>query len=202
MALVVWVVNHMGSAYEVRTRMAAEGPLVQFGPFTFDPRTGSLWQGTVLLPSQPKDAAVLQVLLQHAGQVVSREILLEARWPDTFVTDTVLKNRLNRLRDSWEIVPRRGALSRPGAAGVTALSATLPGRQGYQASPGLTRQSKWRRPSALLHPRSSFRNPVFLVGREAEWHQLSEWCRLALTGVRQVVVACPGEPGMGGDWPW
>jgi DNA-binding winged helix-turn-helix (wHTH) protein len=73
-------------------------PLVRFGPFSFDPRTGSLWRGPALLPSQPKDAAVLRVLLQHAGQVVSREALLGAVWPETFVTDTVLKNCIARLR--------------------------------------------------------------------------------------------------------
>ena len=78
--------------------MTAEASLIQFGPFSFEPRTGSLWRGTVLLPSLSKDAAVLQVLLQHVGQVVSREAVLEAVWPETFVTETALKNCVHGLR--------------------------------------------------------------------------------------------------------
>jgi hypothetical protein len=30
--------------------MTAASPLVHFGPFSFDLRTDSLWQGTLLLP--------------------------------------------------------------------------------------------------------------------------------------------------------
>jgi predicted ATPase/DNA-binding winged helix-turn-helix (wHTH) protein/class 3 adenylate cyclase len=72
--------------------------MIYFGPFTFDPTTGSLWRGGALLSLLPKDAAVLAVLVQHAGQVVLKETLLEAVWPETYVTETVLKNSIARLR--------------------------------------------------------------------------------------------------------
>ena len=72
--------------------------MIHFGPFTFEPTTGSLWRGGVLLSLLPKDAAVLAVLVQQAGQVVLKEALLEAVWPETYVTETVLKNSIARLR--------------------------------------------------------------------------------------------------------
>src|SRR5437870_2826169 len=50
--------------------------MMHFGPFTFEPTTGSLWRGGALLPLLPKDAAVLAVLVQHAGHIVTKEALL------------------------------------------------------------------------------------------------------------------------------
>ena len=73
-------------------------PLIRVGPFTFEPTTGALWRGGALLPLLPKDAAVLAVLVQQAGHIVSKETLLEAVWPETYVTETVLKNCIARLR--------------------------------------------------------------------------------------------------------
>jgi DNA-binding winged helix-turn-helix (wHTH) protein len=72
--------------------------MIRFGPFTFESTTGSLWRGGALLPLLPKDAAVLAVLVHHAGHIVAKDALLEAVWPETYVTETVLKNSIARLR--------------------------------------------------------------------------------------------------------
>src|SRR6266568_9404341 len=72
--------------------------MIHFGPFTFEPTTGSLWRGGALLPLLPKDASVLAVLVHHAGHIVTKETLLETVWPATYVTETVLKNCIARLR--------------------------------------------------------------------------------------------------------
>jgi DNA-binding winged helix-turn-helix (wHTH) protein len=69
-----------------------------FGPFRLDPTTASLWRDTVLLPLPPKPCAVLAYLVAHAGQVVAKETLLAAVWPDTAVTDGVLKTCLAQIR--------------------------------------------------------------------------------------------------------
>jgi len=76
----------------------ASPPMVRFGPFRFDPTTGSLWHGAEFLPLLPKDGAVLGVLMQHAGRIVTKEVLLDTVWPQTYVTDTVIKNGIGRLR--------------------------------------------------------------------------------------------------------
>src|SRR5262245_54703627 len=77
-----------------------------FGPFRLDPTTESLWRDEVLLPLPPKPFAVLAYLVVHAGQVVSKETLVEAVWPNTAVTEGVLKARLGQLR------PGMGAAAR------------------------------------------------------------------------------------------
>jgi DNA-binding winged helix-turn-helix (wHTH) protein len=69
-----------------------------FGPFRLDPATASLWRDAVLLPLPPKPFAVLAYLVAHAGQVVTKETLLAAVWPDTAVTEGVLKTCLAQIR--------------------------------------------------------------------------------------------------------
>ncbi len=69
-----------------------------FGSFRLDPTTGSLWHDEVLLPLPPKPLAVLVYLVAHAGQVVSKETLLEAVWTHTTVTEGVLKTCLAQIR--------------------------------------------------------------------------------------------------------
>jgi predicted ATPase/class 3 adenylate cyclase len=51
-----------------------------------------------LLPLPPKPFAVLAYLVAHAGQVVAKETLLEAVWPNTAVTEGVLKTCLGQIR--------------------------------------------------------------------------------------------------------
>src|SRR5215475_7254002 len=69
-----------------------------FGPFRLDPTTESLWRDEVLLPLPPKPFAVLAYLVSQAGQVVSKETLLDAVWPHTAVTEGVLKTCLGQIR--------------------------------------------------------------------------------------------------------
>src|SRR6059058_405947 len=59
---------------------------VRFGLFELDPATGELRREGALLRLQPQPAAVLAFLVEHAGEVVTREALREAVWGgDTFV---------------------------------------------------------------------------------------------------------------------
>ena len=69
-----------------------------FGPFRLDPSAAILWRDEVVLPLPPKPFAVLAYLVAHAGQVVSKETLLEAVWPHTAVTEGVLKTCLGQIR--------------------------------------------------------------------------------------------------------
>src|SRR5580765_8167336 len=47
---------------------------------------------------EPKLMQVLVLLAEHAGQVVSKERLLETVWADTFVGDEVLSRSISELR--------------------------------------------------------------------------------------------------------
>src|SRR5687768_15959172 len=53
-------------------------------------------EAMVLTP--PNTFAVLDTLVAHAGQVVTKEALFDAAWPDTAVTDGVLKGGIRQIR--------------------------------------------------------------------------------------------------------
>lgn len=72
----------------------------RFGPFRLDANTGSLWRDDTLVPLPPKPFAVLAYLVAHAGQVVAKEALFEAVWPNTAVTEGVLKTCLGQIRQT------------------------------------------------------------------------------------------------------
>ncbi|MGE3542271.1 MAG: AAA family ATPase [Candidatus Tectimicrobiota bacterium] len=167
----------------------AAGASIAFGPFTFEPHTGSLWRGAALLPLLPKDAAILHVLLQHAGHVVRKETLLETVWPETYVTETVLKNGIGRLRRLLGDDPRTPQYieTRP-RRGYRFLGALQPcsATQPASAAPVVQVPTPAPVPSASSS----------IVGREQELHQLQTRFKLACAGQRQV-VCISGEAGMG-----
>ena len=53
---------------------------MQFSDFVFDPLTGELWQGELLVPFQPQPGKVLALLIGRAGQVVTRAEIQAHVW--------------------------------------------------------------------------------------------------------------------------
>jgi len=61
-------------------------PVVRFGEFEFDPLPGELRRGGATTRLEPQPARVLAVLVERAGEVVSRDELQQRVWSgDTFV---------------------------------------------------------------------------------------------------------------------
>jgi Tol biopolymer transport system component/DNA-binding winged helix-turn-helix (wHTH) protein len=75
---------------------------IRFGDFSLDPHSGELRKNGSRIRLQVQPFRVLQILLQHAGDVVTREELQKRIWPaDTFVDfDQGLNNAVNKLRDA------------------------------------------------------------------------------------------------------
>jgi DNA-binding winged helix-turn-helix (wHTH) protein len=71
---------------------------VTFGPFRLDCRDRRLRRGEDPVPLRPKTFAVLEHLVARPGYLVSKEQLLEAVWPGTAISDTVLKVCVRELR--------------------------------------------------------------------------------------------------------
>ena len=69
-----------------------------FGAFHLDASTACLWRDAQLLPLPPKPLAVLSYLVARAGQVVTKDELLEAVWPETVVSDATLTSCIRELR--------------------------------------------------------------------------------------------------------
>ena len=81
--------------------MRAKDPSqVTFGPFRLDRPNRRLHRGVAVIPLRPKAFAVLDYLVARAGRLVTKDQLLAAVWPDTAVTDTVLKVCVREIRDA------------------------------------------------------------------------------------------------------
>src|ERR1700692_3960140 len=73
---------------------------IQFGTFELDSAAGELRKHGIKIRLQEQPLQILQQLLEHAGEVVTREELQKRIWPaDTFVDfDHGLHAAVNRLR--------------------------------------------------------------------------------------------------------
>ena len=69
---------------------------VAFGPFRFVPGDG-LWRHGQPVPLPPRALAVLTALLSTPGTVVSKQNLMNAAWPGTFVTESSLLEAIGLL---------------------------------------------------------------------------------------------------------
>ncbi|MGH8064796.1 MAG: AAA family ATPase, partial [Candidatus Entotheonellia bacterium] len=143
------------------------------------------------LPLLPKDAAMLGVLVRHAGQIVTKDVLLDAVWPQTYVTDTVIKNGIGRLRRALGDDPKAPryiqTFPRRGYRFVGTVEAHGPeAGQEVRPSPSAVGQTAAPSPTA----------PPLMVGREQELGRLRERFARALQGQRQVVFV-NGEAGIG-----
>ncbi len=70
----------------------------RFGEFRVDTRSRSLHRGKELVPLSPKAFEVLLVLVQRNGGIVSKEELMKAVWPDSFVEESNLTQTVFVLR--------------------------------------------------------------------------------------------------------
>ncbi|MBB6096314.1 TolB-like protein/Flp pilus assembly protein TadD [Povalibacter uvarum] len=71
---------------------------VTFGPYRFDPQSARLWSGESEIRLTPKSAAVLGVLVQRAGQPVTKQELFSSVWGSTIVSDDALVTCIQELR--------------------------------------------------------------------------------------------------------
>ncbi|MGE5244842.1 MAG: winged helix-turn-helix domain-containing tetratricopeptide repeat protein [Betaproteobacteria bacterium] len=75
---------------------------VRFDGFRFDAQTGRLWAGEREIRLTPRAAAVLSVLVTHAGQPVSKEDLFATVWQGVAVGDDALTTCIQELRRALE----------------------------------------------------------------------------------------------------
>jgi TolB-like protein len=88
------------------------------GAWLVEPGLNTISRNGATIHLEPKVMGVLVCLAQHAGEPLLKEKLIEAVWPDTFVTDDVLKRSVSELRRGFEddarepkviqTIPKRG----------------------------------------------------------------------------------------------
>jgi TolB-like protein/DNA-binding winged helix-turn-helix (wHTH) protein len=72
--------------------------LYEFGPFQVDQQKLQLWRQGSPIPLPPKAAEILLVLLARSGETVSKEELMQAVWPDSYVEESNLTQNIFLLR--------------------------------------------------------------------------------------------------------
>lgn len=150
---------------------------LQFVDFVIDPSRRSIQRGADTIALTPKTWAVLYYLASRPEQVVTKDELFTAAWPDTVVSDGTL---------SWCIKEIRRALGDKGRQ--PRYLKTVYG-QGYQfIAP--------RPQSVDGTPPPSESSPSGFVGRVAELAQLQQLWTHVRSGRRQVTFIT-GEAGIG-----
>jgi DNA-binding winged helix-turn-helix (wHTH) protein len=73
---------------------------ISFEAFRLDLVNECLWRDTRAISLRPKAFRVLKLLVERAGQLVTKQQVLDAVWPETFVGDAVLKDVVRQLREA------------------------------------------------------------------------------------------------------
>ncbi len=175
-----------------------ENQIVRFGPYHFEPRNAQLRRGTRVVPLTRKACEVLQYLVAHPGQLVTKDALFAAVWPETVVSDGVLTNCIAELRQALSDHARRPRYIATGhRRGYRFVAPLLPPAPAPSpALPALDLASApGPSPRTAPLPASHPATPR-LVGREAELAHLHRLYTDVLHGQRHGVFVT-GEAGIG-----
>lgn len=74
----------------------------RLGAWLVQPSLNTISRNGTTVQLEPKVMSVLVCLAQHNGKPISKEQLLQAVWPDTFVGDGVLSRSISELRRAFE----------------------------------------------------------------------------------------------------
>jgi len=160
-----------------------------FGPFRVLPDERVLRRGERILPLPPKAFETLLLLVRNPGHLMLKEDLMRGLWPDTFVEDVNLANKISLLRKVLEdtgptatciqTVPRLGYRFLPS---VTRVWETAPAAAGSMppAEPPVERAIRFiALPFAILNGNER----IAFLG-----HSLPEAISVSLAGLRSLTV--------------
>jgi DNA-binding winged helix-turn-helix (wHTH) protein/tetratricopeptide (TPR) repeat protein len=148
-----------------------------FGRYRLDSLEGRLWRDATAVPLTRKAHGMLAHLVAHAGELLTKDDLLEAVWPRTVVVEGVLTTVVRELRRALDDPARNP------------LFIQTVHRQGYRFIAPVTACDAL---PAASHGGAS----RLFVGRETEWRRLQDSFASAFNGTRQVVFLA-GEAGIG-----
>src|SRR5262245_60630219 len=161
---------------------------ITFDPFCLDLPNECLWRGSQAIKLRPKAFAVLNHLLSHPGRLVTKEKLLDAVWPETFVGEAVLKVAIRQIREALDDDPKSPRFIETAH------------RRGYRfigqiRNSGQTLAKDQRISTSTLALRADYL-PRGVVGRDETLSRMRSWLEKMLRGERQIVFVT-GEAGIG-----
>ena len=166
--------------------------LIIFDPFCLDLANERLSRGAQAIKVRPKAYAVLAYLLGRPGQLVTKEELLNAVWPETFVGEAVLKVTIRQLREALDDDPKSPRFietaHRRGYRFIGQIA------EGGQASAGDPKIGSYKAAPAI--PLRGAYSPPGVVGRDDSLSRMRSCLEKMLGGERQIVFVT-GEAGIG-----
>ena len=156
---------------------------IVFDPFCLDRSNECLWRGSDVIKLRPKAYAVLNQLVERSGHLVTKEELLATVWPETFVTDAVLKVTIRQLRDALDDDPK------------APLFIETAHRRGYRFIGHIANGKKPAEKITTPRPRDDVQ-PLGFVGRNEVLSRMRSALEKMLAGERQIVFVT-GEAGIG-----
>src|SRR5271156_6482857 len=96
--------------------VAGSKVLYEFGPFRVDPDKQVILREAQPIAITPKAFETLLILVRHSREVVSKDELMKAVWPDAFVEEANLSQNIFVLRKALGDTPedRRYIVTLPG----------------------------------------------------------------------------------------
>jgi DNA-binding winged helix-turn-helix (wHTH) protein len=88
---------------------------IRFGPFTLDLDTRQLMRDGQELHLSPKAFELLAALADARPKALSKTVLQQRLWPDTFVAEANLSNLVAEIREALEDSPREPTYIRTAA---------------------------------------------------------------------------------------
>src|SRR6185295_17377675 len=144
-----------------------------------------IWRDGEKVGVPPKAFLVLRRLMERPGQLLTKSELLEAVWPDTFVTETVLNNAVGQLRQALGDDPKQPSfietVHRRGFRWIGPAAGDAPATP---AAPILDEVDLGESETAAF------------VGRAEALAELARGYARAAAGQRQLILIS-GEPGIG-----
>ena len=160
---------------------------IRFGPFSLDEANECLWRGSDAIPLRPKAYAMLKYLMDRAGTLVTKEELLQGVWPDTFVSEAVLKDCIRQLREVFD-----------DDAKSPQFIETVH-RRGYRFIAAIAEEptkTALARPVTPYGPPEMTASDTEVLDRDEALSQLNKCLNKAIDGKKQIVFVT-GEAGIG-----
>jgi DNA-binding winged helix-turn-helix (wHTH) protein/tetratricopeptide (TPR) repeat protein len=72
--------------------------LIEVSPLRLDLKAGRMWKGEQPIELRPKPWNLMLYMARRPGELLSKQELMDAVWPDTFVTESSLNQAIKELR--------------------------------------------------------------------------------------------------------
>src|SRR5262250_2802020 len=162
---------------------------ILFPPFRLDPINERLMRDQEVIPLRPKSFAVLRYLAERPEELVRKEELIEAVWPRTYVTDTLLKGCVTEIRKALGDDPAAPRfIETAHRRGYRFIAPVAPNPEECGALRRVTHPAHPAHPGGFAAPLRLRLSPApGPVDREAGFAQLERLLERAMKGERQVV---------------